>query len=193
VEEALVVREMIRGGLTGVEVGILLGRHKSWVSRRLGLVERLAPELQEEMKLGLLDPGVARRLLSLPRGNQVELAAVARQADLGARDTEKLVGMWRKADSDEVRRYVLAQPKKALAASRWTTPPSPPDPRLSSQEQAVQSQLKRALKAMGLLTQTLRDGLSDEAMEILKEDIEDFRNQLKTVSCRLGLGVASAS
>jgi len=38
VEEALVVRELIRGGLTGVEVGTLLGRHKSWVSRRLGLL-----------------------------------------------------------------------------------------------------------------------------------------------------------
>ena len=33
VEEALVVRELCRGGLSGVEVGILLGRHKSWVSR----------------------------------------------------------------------------------------------------------------------------------------------------------------
>ena len=76
VEEALVVRELCRSGLTGVEVGILLGRHKSWVSRRLGLLERLAPELQEEMKLGLLEPGMARRLLALPRGNQVDRKSV---------------------------------------------------------------------------------------------------------------------
>ncbi|MBU1870500.1 MAG: ParB N-terminal domain-containing protein [Candidatus Omnitrophica bacterium] len=92
VEEALVVQELVRSGLTGMEVGTLLGRHKSWVSRRLGLVERLAPELREEMKLGLLEPGMARRLLGLPRGNQVELAAVARKAGLGCAGHARQLG-----------------------------------------------------------------------------------------------------
>jgi ParB-like chromosome segregation protein Spo0J len=60
-EEALVLRGLTGRGLTQVEIGALLGRHKTWVSRRLGLVERLHPELIEQIRQGLLHPGVARR------------------------------------------------------------------------------------------------------------------------------------
>ncbi len=124
IEEALIVREMVRSGLNGVEVGELLGRHKSWVSRRLGLLERLAAELVEEMKLGLLDPGIGRRLLGLPRGNQVEMAAVVRKAGLGARQTETLVSLWRRAPTDEARRFVLTEPTKPTAEATTRRPPT---------------------------------------------------------------------
>ena len=104
------------------------------MSRRLGLLDRLAPELQEEMKLGLLEPGMARRLLGLPRGNQVELAAVVRKAGLGIGQTEKLVQLWRQAPSDEAQQFVVTHPTEALSASQ-SSPKRRSDPRLSSQEQ----------------------------------------------------------
>ncbi len=44
-EEALVLRELAATGLTQVQIAQMLQRHKSWVSRRIGLVERLHPEL----------------------------------------------------------------------------------------------------------------------------------------------------
>src|SRR5277367_140212 len=93
-EEALVLRELVKTGLTQVEIAALCSRHKTWVSRRVGLVERLHPELVEAMKLGLLHPGSARRLLSLPPGNQLEMAAAVESAGLGPRDTELLVSLW---------------------------------------------------------------------------------------------------
>lgn len=185
VEEALVVRELVRDGLTGVEVGQLLGRHKSWVSRRLGLLERLAPELQEEMKLGLLEAGTARRLLSLPRGNQVELAAVARKAGLGVRQTERLVQLWRQAPSEAVRKYVLAQPEEALNAAQ-SPPKRPPDPRLSSQGQQVQRRLKTALTAMSALVEAVGDGLRNEDRTLLHEDLIALSHSMERLSSRTG-------
>src|SRR6266545_568026 len=86
-EEALVLRELVQTGLTQVQMAELVQRHKTWVSRRIGLVERLHPELVEAMKVGMLAPGVARRLLSLPPGNQLQIAAATRSAGLGPRAT----------------------------------------------------------------------------------------------------------
>jgi ParB-like chromosome segregation protein Spo0J len=192
VEEALVVQELIRSGLTGVEVGTLLCRHKSWVSRRLGLVERLAPELREEMKLGLLEPGMARRLLGLPRGNQVELAAVARKAGLGVRQTEKLVQLWRQAPSAEAQQFVLTHPTEALSAAE-SSPKQAEDPRLSSQGQWVQRRLRAAVTTMSALADALGQGLRSEDRALLQEDLAALSHQMQRVGSRIGRDDAEKS
>ncbi len=56
-DEALILRELVQAGLTQTQIAELVQRHKTWVSRRIGLVERLHPELVDQMKLGLLAPG----------------------------------------------------------------------------------------------------------------------------------------
>jgi len=191
VEEALVVQELIQSGLTGTEVGQLLGRHKTWISRRLGLVERLAPELQEDMKLGLLEPGVARRLLALPRGNQVELAAVVRSNGLGPRLTERLVALWRRAPTDEARQFVLTQPQKALGVSEPAT--MPVDPRLSRQGQRLQEELRKALQVLTRLESTLMGRVSPQDLPLLEEDIAGLMSRFQTLSCQLGRSNESES
>jgi hypothetical protein len=47
-------------GLTQVEVAEMLGRHKSWVCRRLALIEKLCPEARAELQFGVLTPTSAR-------------------------------------------------------------------------------------------------------------------------------------
>lgn len=136
-EEALVLRELVGRGLTQVEIGALLARHKAWVSRRIGLVERLHPELLEQLKQGLLHPGVARRLLGLPAGNQLELAAVAVARSLGPEQTERLVSLWQRAPTPEVRRFLLAHPHQALAEAYPQPPPTVCDPRLTPPSQTL--------------------------------------------------------
>ena len=106
-EEGLIVRELCQSGLAQVEIAQLVGRHKSWVSRRLGLVERLHPELVAAVRTGLLAAGVARRLLGLPPGNQLELAAVATQAGLTTGETELLVSLWQQTSDPAIRRFLL--------------------------------------------------------------------------------------
>jgi ParB-like chromosome segregation protein Spo0J len=70
-EEGLVVQSLCReDGLSQVEVAVLLGRHKSWVCRRLSLMERLGEEALEHIRLGLIPASIGRELARLPRGNQ---------------------------------------------------------------------------------------------------------------------------
>src|SRR4051812_15183924 len=73
-EDAWIVHALIReDGLTQVEVAELLGRHKSWVCRRLALVEKLAQDVRDDLRLGLLSATAARSLVRLPAGNQAEV------------------------------------------------------------------------------------------------------------------------
>jgi ParB-like chromosome segregation protein Spo0J len=130
-EEGLIVRELCQSGLAQVEIAQLVGRHKSWVSRRLGLVERLHPELLAAVRTGLLAAGVARRLLGLPPGNQLALAAVATQAGLTTGETELLVRLWQQTSDPAIRRFLLTDPRRALQNARPETGSAPPDPRLS--------------------------------------------------------------
>ena len=130
-EEGLVLREMVAVGMTQTQIGQILNRHKSWVSRRIGLIERLHPELVEQIREGILPPGAARRLLSLPAGNQLELATVVMHHSLGSQETELLVRLWKNADPP-VRDYLLAHPREALANARAGDPEQPPDPRLTT-------------------------------------------------------------
>ena len=62
-EEAWIVQSLVReDGLSQLQVAELLERHKSWVCRRLALLERLSEECREDLRLGLLSPTMARQL-----------------------------------------------------------------------------------------------------------------------------------
>ena len=91
-EEAMVLCSLYReDGLTQVEIAVLLGRHKSWVSRRISLIERLHEEVREDIRLGLLQASVGRELAKLPRGNQKEAAAALVKHRLSTREVVKLI------------------------------------------------------------------------------------------------------
>jgi hypothetical protein len=91
-EEALVLKSLYReDGLTQEEIGVLVGRHKSWVCRRLMLVEELREEVQQDIRLGLLSVVTGREVARLPRGNQKEAAAAILKHRLSTRDATRLV------------------------------------------------------------------------------------------------------
>lgn len=93
-EEALIVRSLHReDNLSQVQIATLLGRHKSWVCRRIGLVERLCGEALSHLKLGLIGPGHGRQLVRLPRGNQESALETILKHRLCSREAEKLVSM----------------------------------------------------------------------------------------------------
>jgi ParB/RepB/Spo0J family partition protein len=181
-EEALVLREIAQTGLTQVQIAELVQRHKSWVSRRIGLVERLHPELVEGMKLGLLSPGVARRLLSLPPGNQLQIAAAAQSAGLGPRETERLVSLWQRAKDPAVQRQLLAEPRAALA--RAYPEISPTDPRLTPQGQ----QLSRLLRLVAGVAPRLSRLLppTEEDRPVLSKQIAETRMAVSLLATSLG-------
>jgi len=176
-EEALVLREMVTMGMTQTGIGQMLNRHKSWVSRRIGLIERLHPELVEQIREGILPPGAARRLLALPAGNQLELATAVTHHGLGSQETELFVRLWKNADPP-VRDYLLAQPRQALANARAGDPEQPPDPRLTPRGQRLQRHLRILQGVAPRTLQMLRPSPAEEDLPILAVDLESTRSSL---------------
>lgn len=125
-EEAWVVRSLIREEqLTQQKVAAVLGRDRSWVSRRLSLAERLIEPAQEEMRLGLLSPTVARTLASVPRGTQEGLLEVLHRETFTSRQVATLVGLLATA-SPTAAAQILAHPREALTKGLSGIPPEPP-------------------------------------------------------------------
>ena len=91
-EEALVVHSLCHeDGLSQVEIAVLLGLHKSWVCRRLSLIERLSDEAQQSIRLGLLPASLGAELSRLQRCNQDRLLEVIRKHHLTWRETRKVI------------------------------------------------------------------------------------------------------
>jgi ParB-like chromosome segregation protein Spo0J len=110
-EEALVLQSLHReDGLTQIEIAALLGRHKSWVSRRISLIERVREEIQEDIRLGLISVVTGRELAKLPRGNQKETAGAIVKHRLSTREAAKLIS------------HLLSRPRweySAILAAPW--------------------------------------------------------------------------
>ena len=93
-EEAWIVQALVRDdGLTQVEAAHLLGQHKSWVCRRLALLEKLSVAVKEDLRLGLVGPSLARQLTRLPAGNQEAVLALTRRETLTAQEVSGVIDL----------------------------------------------------------------------------------------------------
>jgi hypothetical protein len=78
-------RSTSRTGSNQRQIAQLIRRDKSWVYRRLVLVEWLTSNVESDVRLGLLSANVAREVSWLPRCNQEKAAQViARRVDHAA-------------------------------------------------------------------------------------------------------------
>jgi len=154
-EEAWVVRSLVRKcKVKQADVAELLGRHKSWVCRRLLLVERLEESIQEDMRLGLVGATVARELARLPRGNQTAVAACIQKHELTSRQGAELVDRYLLSPSEEAFAEVLADPLAFLR--RDDDPGLPADPRLTARGEQLRRMLIRLDGAAASLAAELR-------------------------------------
>ena len=120
-EEAWLVRSLYReDGLGQPEIARRMRRHKSWVCRRLMLVESLESAVQAHVRLGLIAPRAAVTLGRLPRGNQEDASAVVVRRGLTVRQTELLV--------EEVLDRQDAGARAELLARRLDGPEASPKP-----------------------------------------------------------------
>ena len=115
-EEGWVVHSLCRNdGLTQLEVGQLLERGQSWVSRRLSLVERLSDEVQAHLRLGLLTSTMGRELARMPRGIQEQMLHAILTHHLTSREVARLVDHLHEASPKESEQC-LREPRRTLAA-----------------------------------------------------------------------------
>ncbi len=119
-EEAWLVRALVREhGLTQGAVAERLGRHKSWVCRRMILAEGLEPQVQAWVRLGLVAARAAVVLAALPRGNHGPVGELVMHKGLTVRQTQVLVEQLLASDS--------AQSQELIA--RWSEhSPQPANP-----------------------------------------------------------------
>jgi ParB/RepB/Spo0J family partition protein len=140
-EEALVVHSLHHeDGLNQVEIALLLNRHKSWVCRRLALIDRLSDEAQQMIRLGLLPASLGTELARLQRRNQDLLLTTIREHHLSVRETKKVVNAlehephWNHDALLRDPRGVLLSPQEAS-----------PDP---SEEKGMSYQVKKVLRKL---------------------------------------------
>ena len=144
-EEAWLVQALVRDdGLAQVEVAELLGRHKSWVCRRLALLEKLVEEVRQDLRLGLVSARTARELVSLPAGKQSRVLRLLQAEGLSSVEVRGVVGLLHGACTPEQEEYVLAQPRQALVEANQLICPAW-DPRLSVAGNRFSKQLARLL------------------------------------------------
>jgi len=125
-EEAWLVRSLYReDGLTQPEIARRMQRDKSWVCRRLMLVEALDEAVQADVRLGLLAARTAVAVARLPRGNQAEAAQLAVRHGMTFRQAESLVTQLLGLADDAQRSATIrqrlegpAQPGPAPASAR---------------------------------------------------------------------------
>ena len=140
-EEAWIVQALVReDGLSQLEVAELLGRHKSWVCRRLALLEKLCAEVRQDLEVGLLTPTAAREIARLPAGNQSEVLDVSRREALSGDELSGVVRLLLGSVTAEQKHCVLARPREALGQAGATEPKSY-DPRLSARGHRLSQQL----------------------------------------------------
>ena len=185
-EEAWIVHALVReDGMTQVEVAALLGRHKSWVCRRLALVEQLAHQAREDLRLGLLSATAARSLIRLPAGNQVEALAALHRDGLTAAELDGVVDLFLAAPGQRPQEYILAQPRQALKQARQG-PGRAWDPRLSKEGNRLARRLTYILEDLGRMETWLRSqgraGLTPSDRALLTPDFIRMARDAQSVA-----------
>jgi ParB-like chromosome segregation protein Spo0J len=128
-EQGWLVRSLHREDrLSQPQIAQRLGRDKSWVWRRLMLVESLEDEVQSQVRLGLLCARAAVAVSRLPRGNQVAASRVAIRRGLTVRQTDHLVAEVLGTE-ETARPALLACRLETPAASSQPGPQPKPGPR----------------------------------------------------------------
>jgi ParB-like chromosome segregation protein Spo0J len=123
-EEGWLLQELRDGhGLGLDELVNRLGRSKSWVSRRLALVNVLPAAVQSEVQKGRQSAQVATKyLVPLARANAEQCTRLVSQLDgarLSVRDAGRWYAAWRKADP-ELKSRLVEHPQLFLQAEAST-------------------------------------------------------------------------
>jgi ParB-like chromosome segregation protein Spo0J len=185
-EEAWIIHALVQeDGLSQVEVAELLGRHKSWVCRRLALLEKLGEKARDDLRVGLLSPTAARQIVRLPQGNQGEVLEAARREALSTAELVGVVDLLLGCGDRTQQRYILAHPREALSQSKGVLPAGR-DPRLSESGNHVWKRIGLLLDVLGRMEVWLahhgRAGLTAEDRVILAPRFEKLSRDAGSVA-----------
>jgi len=114
-EQGLIVTSLVREHLMSQkEVSKLLRQSHSWVCRRLGMIERLLPQVQDEIRMGGISVSHGRELVKLPRGNQGEALAAIVKEGLSSRECAIVVDKLLKSKTAQDTRYLYGHIREVI-------------------------------------------------------------------------------
>lgn len=117
-EEALVVYSLVKDHLLNQEeISGLLGYSRSWVCRRISLVEKLDKTVQDHLRIGAISHSHTRSIVKLPRGNQQEITSLIINYNLTCRQASILVEKFLQTGNKEERSYLMNNPLEAIQMS----------------------------------------------------------------------------
>jgi len=91
-EEAMVIKSLKdEDNLMQIDIARLFRRDKSWVCRRLALIEKLSDKIINDIRLGILSFGIARELSRLPRVNQESAMKTIYNENLTCIESKKFI------------------------------------------------------------------------------------------------------
>ena len=185
-EEAWIIHALVReDGMSQEEEAELLGRHKSWVCRRLALIERLGPKARDDLRVGLLSPTSARQMVRLPQGNQAEVLDAVRREALSGAELAGVVDLWLGCADRSQQQYILVHPREALSQAKGLSHVGR-DPRLSEAGNHVWKRVGLLLDMLGRMEVWLahhgRAGLTAEDHAILAPRFEKLSRDAGSVA-----------
>jgi ParB-like chromosome segregation protein Spo0J len=196
-EEAWLVRSLYRDDkLHQGQIATLLGRDKSWVSRRLALAEDLSDELTAKVRLGLVSATTCRELVRLPRGNQDAAAQVAIRRGLTTRQTARLVDALLAAPPDDWPKLLeQAAVPAAPAGKKGGAPRRTPGEQMVADAWAMK---RLATRLHARLLERSLASLGEPACSVVSKELTELKRTLtaltKTLDARLcAQGVPHAS
>lgn len=180
-EEGWIVRSLCREHqLSQGAVGRLLRRHKSWVCRRLVLVEGLDEAVQADVRLGLLSARSAIAVAALPRGNQRQAAELVIGRGMTTRQTEALVRQLRELGSDAARGALIHQWPETLSVevARRTRPRSERELLLADVATLMRAGVRLEVRLLGR-------PIAVDGAEVTREALADLAPLLETLGAAI--------
>ena len=114
-EQGLIVSSLVREHKMGQkEVSKLLRQSHSWVCRRLAMIERLLPEVQDEIRMGSISVSHGRELVKLPRGNQRGALAAVVKEGLSSRECAIVVDRLLKSKDNQNTEYIYKHSREVI-------------------------------------------------------------------------------
>jgi ParB/RepB/Spo0J family partition protein len=178
IEEAWVVRALYRDDrLTQPQIAQLLGRHKSWVCRRLVLAEDLVEGVEASVRLGLLSATAAQEVARLQRCNQEACAQVIARRGLTTRQATLLVDRLVAAPDEGARAALLAEAEGSASAAPTapTTrrPPMTPSEAIVADAEVIGS---RAARLHARLLERPLASLGADAEQVVTRRLVELRS-----------------
>ena len=170
-EEAMVLQDLQKThSLNQSILARMTGYSRSWVSRRLALIDKIDEGISSDIMMGVLTSSHARALTKLPRGNQREVAHVIASYRLSSRQSDTLVEAFLKAKDDKQQQYILTHPEKILRNNQSDPEEVPYDGRLSPYGNELMQgaeHLIRAVKVMLTRLDDKRTGMLNETEKVI--------------------------